>query len=476
MFICTFRKSETSRFTLIIMKILSIILIILSSVNYCTGYSNDELPTINRLRKALLTDAKPAYQRQARPVKKYSTAINVSISVHIERIDEWDLRTGTLKMDGAMIITWIDQHLQWNPDDYDGLDHIFFSIMEVWTPELTIWSSSDTQYINRFIDYGTPILVNASGHCEWWPIVTLSTHCPAVLTNFPFDVNTCRIRIGPYAHISSEMQLDMKDHIFESGYSDDKTDGFYGPWVANPEYVVINKSATNSDILLSDFPQQKWSGLNLFLTIQRRSSLYTIYIVLPYVTASVIQIVMFILTRPTTFARTFLSALSLFLFFLALLLITIAIGLGSLHSRDAPYAIKCIGVNMFVVALNLILTQLFAIFIPQNAKLPFMDKLSILWTNQYLHMICCKIFTNSIEYDDPSSFNLPPRITVVNDRMRITDDDNLSNDESVDQDKPATSTTNGQLNAPKAIQSPLLIIIDRIQLIVYTLTLIYYHS
>ena len=425
----------------------------------------DDLSTIQRLRKFLLNDAVPKYQPRARPVKKHTTALNVSILFYIEKIDEWDIRTGTIRMDGEMILTWRDEHLNWNPDDFDGLDHLFFGTYEVWTPDITIWTSSDTERINRFMDYSTPVLVNASGHCEWWPLIAMTSHCTAKLTDFPFDKNDCVIRIGPNAHVVSEIKLDTNDHLFDAGYTDVKTDGFYGPRLAHPEYQVTDTAVSST--VIEDPPGYHWSIISIKMTIQRRSTLYSIYIGLPYITASAIQIAMFIFTHPGSFGRAILSSVSLLLLFIAAILTTAAIGYGALHSTDAPYAIKCTGVNILLVSLNLLISHISYTFWGQRKTFIFLDKVSLLWSNRYIHMIFCKVCTYSIDES-------PARVSVVSDRVRITDEDQLSTSESGKEDR--SSSKNSPKPSEKALSSPACVLVDRIQLATYVIILTIYHS
>lgn len=435
--------------------------------------AEDSLSTINRLRSALISNSQPRYSPRVRPVKKYTTPTNVSVSFYVERIDNWDLRSGTILMEGEIILTWRDEHLHWDPEAFDGLSQIFLATYEVWVPEVSLWSSSDTEYINRFVDFTTPVLVNSSGHCEWWPLMKMSTHCTAKLNNFPFDENICIIKIGPNAHTANEILLDVKDHFFEAGWSDGESNGFYGPTIDNPEYHVSDKQVTTK--IISEQDGTRWSLIWLTMTIQRRSTLYSLYIGLPYITGSLIQIIMFISTHPNSPMRIILSSISLLLFFMAGMLITTVIGSGALHSNDAPYAIKCTGVNIFLVSMNLFLTQLFIILLSNvKASNILIDRLSIVWTNKYLHMIFCHLCVHTIDLDESNEMSRPNRITVVSDRMRITDDD-ISNDETTTEEEASSSAKQIEKSQPISV-SPVFVIIDRLQLFVYIGVLIFYHS
>ena len=432
----------------------------------CCWAEKDETSSIRRLRQALLKDAIPKYNPRTRPVKKHTTTTNVSVTVLVERIADWDLKSGTLRIDGELILSWKDEHLSWDPEQFDGLDNVFFSMGEIWTPEISLWSMSETSYISRLLDWSSPVSVNSSGYCRWWPTMALATHCPPKISNFPFDKTECYLVIGPYAHVSSQISMNMHDFMFEEGWVDERTDSFYGPYIENTEYTVSGKSA-KVEIITEENDDTKWSVMMLKMTIQRRSIMYAIYVGLPYVIASAIQIAMFIFTRPGSIARSILSSISLLFFFMAAILVTVGIGNVALNASDAPYAIKCTGVSILLVSINLLISEFCHTWLPKRLNIPQVDKVSILWTNKYLHMVLCKPCTYSIDLQET-----PNKVTTVSDRMRITDDDNLSMDESVEENKPSSNESAKQSDS----SSTFFVLVDRIQLITYVILLIFYHS
>ena len=46
---------------------------------------------------------------------------------------------------------WVDKMLQWNPDDYGGVDHVRLPTSQIWTPDITLYNRYDL--FPPFVDF-----------------------------------------------------------------------------------------------------------------------------------------------------------------------------------------------------------------------------------------------------------------------------------------------------------------------------------
>src|ERR1700761_7821896 len=53
----------------------------------------------------------------------------------------------------------------------------------------------------------TDIIISSNGECLWSPYYIETTYCSLDIQWYPFDVQTCRLRYGPWANTKSKVYL-----------------------------------------------------------------------------------------------------------------------------------------------------------------------------------------------------------------------------------------------------------------------------
>ena len=51
-----------------------------------------------------------------------------------------DERRSILSVDAWMRMAWTDDHLKWDPDEFDGLKQIHFGDHELWKPDIQLYN------------------------------------------------------------------------------------------------------------------------------------------------------------------------------------------------------------------------------------------------------------------------------------------------------------------------------------------------
>ena len=160
------------------------------------------------------------------------TTIEVGINFH--RILEVDVVRSEVDLLTWMRFIWNDTRLSWDPEEYAGIDKLWFWIesgagmsetSEIWTPDIELWNqmeSIQTSYANTFA------AVDPSGGIFWSRPGHLKPVCKFVgLERFPFDNLECVIELGSWGHSGKFLRLEPFDGTgFSIGGSDTSGESF----------------------------------------------------------------------------------------------------------------------------------------------------------------------------------------------------------------------------------------------------------
>jgi hypothetical protein len=81
-------------------------------------------------------------------------------------------------------LRWEDEHLKWNPSDYNNHSRTVFSIREIWTPDIVLFNSADVAYSQQREHY--LLTAHYNGTVEWVFPDVFRSYCDVVITYFPF--------------------------------------------------------------------------------------------------------------------------------------------------------------------------------------------------------------------------------------------------------------------------------------------------
>ncbi|XP_066585111.1 uncharacterized protein [Prorops nasuta] len=152
-----------------------------------------------RLKTYLFCDYDPA----VRPALNHRNSINVTIVLRPRTLnfEEWKSK---IQLYSWMSYMWKDEHLTWNPVDYDGIDHIQIKSDEIWVPDLFVYNSGDVSDQSRGIPSTNCVIAN-DGMILCVPTIKYSTICDTDFTKWPFDVHKCDINLGSWSHTGEEI-------------------------------------------------------------------------------------------------------------------------------------------------------------------------------------------------------------------------------------------------------------------------------
>lgn len=136
--------------------------------------------------------------------------------------------------------------------------------------------------IGDFVKLGNadfPMVVKSSGEVTMETGVSLSTHCDADITFYPFDTQSCDIVVGAVVYTLSQVNVTL-DEILTRNYRE------------NGEWELANLAGSRHEITLDEEPE---TLLTLTLTLRRLRPFFLMHLVIPLMLLSALNVVVFAL-------------------------------------------------------------------------------------------------------------------------------------------------------------------------------------
>ncbi|GAU95065.1 hypothetical protein RvY_06743 [Ramazzottius varieornatus] len=139
-----------------------------------------------------------------------SPSVNVSVNVMISGVRIQDDNEEVMRLDGYLSMKWHDSRLQWEPAAYDGISQVRIPMDEIWTPDLTVYHSPDSQQ-KLFSEEHTIGVVYSNGDLLWVPKVTIFTYYNETKTNNG-TLYQAKILIGSWVYDANALDYPQETH------------------------------------------------------------------------------------------------------------------------------------------------------------------------------------------------------------------------------------------------------------------------
>ena len=194
-----------------------------------------------------------------------------------------DEKAGIILFKGYMVIWWFDEFRKWEKVfPYNCTEYLVIPPGEatgIWLPDVALVKDENLYGFTR----SDEILIRMyrDGQMSITPSGVFQSQCKFDLTFFPFDSQTCEIRIEGWRYRASQQAFVKYGAGFELR-------GFQEPeqWaIVDMKFEIYNTS-----IYLTAFP-----AVSCFLTLERKSSYYVMNIIIPSFILSLVEILTFTL-------------------------------------------------------------------------------------------------------------------------------------------------------------------------------------
>ncbi|XP_033752640.1 acetylcholine receptor subunit beta-type unc-29-like [Pecten maximus] len=266
------------------------LLILSVSVTTINGATHEDL---TRLHQMLMTN----YSKDLRPTFNLSQPTTVYVGFQLISLKEFEEKKSKFAVVGMLMMAWHDFQMQWNPDDYGGIDHTFLPQSSVWKPNFVMLNPYDKIELPGFDSLN--INVNHYGSMVWAPPDVYAVTCSADVTYYPFDQQTCSIYFSPYMYTVTDVILQP--------LSPDITLDYYYP---DSLWEIKDTSCT----VVTEMNSQT---LALTMVLKRRPMFQVINTIVPFCILGLLNIMVFLLPAESGerigFSVTVLLAIAVFM-------------------------------------------------------------------------------------------------------------------------------------------------------------------
>lgn len=235
---------------------------------------------MKKLRQELLVTRQ--YDRMSRPVKNHLTQTKVDMKITINEFVHLDTASSILVTDAWFHISWRDEMLTWDPNDYQQIKQIHVATSEVWRPDIVLINTADhSSLLSLFTD--SEILVNSTGDVQWITMGLLYSKCPNWGTDYPYVARpiTCKLVFCSLIYQSHEVNITTPGNEFYLA----------GPWVPNPRLSITNITGERYERAFDGYG--KYSFETLIVTLRRYGNAMPMLIRIPTWTAVTMILLMF---------------------------------------------------------------------------------------------------------------------------------------------------------------------------------------
>eukprot|EP00057_Strongylocentrotus_purpuratus_P003253 XP_003726263.2 PREDICTED: neuronal acetylcholine receptor subunit alpha-9-II [Strongylocentrotus purpuratus] len=218
--------------------------------------------------------------KAARPVRDAARPVWVYFRFLPSQIIKFDETQQQLTIMAYMRMSWRDEFITWNPDDYDGIELLALRPSDLWLPDIALYQSCSKEFISYQETY---VLCLYNGTCDWHFPAILTSTCKVDVRYFPFDIQLCDLTFGAWSADVTMVEL----HTFE--VPDDTSDDIFAK---NGVWTLESFTAINLRPFYVCCPHN-FTEIKYTLRLRRESAFFTKVVVVPSVLLTMLMALTF---------------------------------------------------------------------------------------------------------------------------------------------------------------------------------------
>lgn len=146
------------------------------------------------------------YSSSVRPVKNKNTAVNVTLNMKLIQLLDVREREEKLTTQAYYSMSWKNEFMIWNPEDWNGIEYIPVHSESVWAPDIILKNNADGNAVT--IQKGTEsIWISHTGRHSWYPKVMIVSSFEANVAYFPFDYQNFTFHFGSWSLGENKLRM-----------------------------------------------------------------------------------------------------------------------------------------------------------------------------------------------------------------------------------------------------------------------------
>ncbi|XP_041477022.1 neuronal acetylcholine receptor subunit alpha-10-like isoform X1 [Lytechinus variegatus] len=231
--------------------------------------------------KRLVADLFKNYTKVLRPVRKFSTSIDLEMMLLLSQVIHLDERMQTLKVNVWMTFNWKDEFMMWDPTEYGNITDLKIASELVWMPDVVLYNNAANEYKDFMRD--EIVVITNEGHVNWAAPKIISSYCSINVKTFPFDEQQCLMKFGPWQHEGKELR------IWGGGSGDASVYNSDGQW------DILDMTAKSDEVEYPDAPGKTYTDVTYTIRFKRRPLYYVFNLILPCTFVSMVALLSFFL-------------------------------------------------------------------------------------------------------------------------------------------------------------------------------------
>ncbi|XP_033633008.1 neuronal acetylcholine receptor subunit alpha-10-like [Asterias rubens] len=265
----------------------------------------DQVSAADQNVSNLISNLFGEYNKLVRPVKNASMPLIIRFEVFFAHVLDMNEREQTLSSSIWLTLTWTDDYLTWDPDDYGGVYVFKIPSHEIWLPDIYFYNNAELQTRNFLV--GPVVKIFSNGGIMWAAPVNFKGYCLLDVRYFPFDHQHCDMKFGPWQHNGKE--IIMEGH------------GSQSVFMSNGEWDMTGISTVDNLVYYPDDPGVPFTDTTFTIKFSRRSEFYVFNLMMPSCLICLMAALAFLLP-PTSQGKvnlgvTFLLSMTVFLMIVA---------------------------------------------------------------------------------------------------------------------------------------------------------------
>ena len=157
-----------------------------------------------KLVKTLFTN----YSKNIRPNDVVDVAVGIQLKQIVGLVEKTQVLTTSIYLEQW----WNDARLSWNPAKYNDTSVLLVLLKNIWTPDTNIINSaSGDGYLTINADFGYVSVLYTGDVYYISPAISMSTRCSLNVQSFPFDSQTCSLKITSWNYGDSRVKFSVND-------------------------------------------------------------------------------------------------------------------------------------------------------------------------------------------------------------------------------------------------------------------------
>merc|ERR1719461_2538198 len=123
--------------------------------------------------------------------------------------------------------------------------------------------------------------IRSNGHVRWMPITHFTASCPLNVRNFPFDIQTCFLKLGSWSYDTRKIVFHL-----QRAYSDQEQYVRDYTWTIEGDYLV-------NDVNNYTASEYRWQNMKLIFIFSRNDGVYVLNIIMTCMCLSAVTLFTF---------------------------------------------------------------------------------------------------------------------------------------------------------------------------------------